>query len=213
VAAAAVVILAVPVLLNLPERQDALQQLPATEPTSTATASASAGPTGVPTPSPSPGADGSPVPAGPDGEAPTVEPLAEPAAPPASAASGRPSTAAAGYPPADSCHVSTRTLLTAKESASCQFSAIAAGGWRLVNDAQAGYSAPEDAIVEVRRNGVVHRYVAGAAYNKTTCRNDVIQPGDLVTVTVRQASRGYQSYDLGAGRGYDCRATSTSPLG
>jgi hypothetical protein len=201
--AAIAVLAAVPLVLSLPGHQDALEQLPATEP-STAT---------EPTPrtAPSPGVSttaGGPRPTAAPSDAASAQPPGAPSVEPppraSDQASSPPSPAGTTYPPGDSCHVGTATLLP-DQTDSCQFTAQRAGGWLLVRDSGAGVIQPEDAVVEVRRAGVVTRYLTGDNLQSGKgCRSDVVRPGDLVKVTVHQTSRGYQRFDLGAGAGYGC---------
>ena len=102
-------------------------------------------------------------------------------------------------PPARSCHVSTAGLAEG-ESRSCAFTATVEGGWR--NDPpEAGVFRGEVGEVLVRRNGKTTRYVA---FGYADCADDIIEPGDVVTVTLRQTSPLGQVHDLGAGDEYGC---------
>ena len=197
------VLAAVPLVLSLPGREEALEQLPATEPSTTAEPAS----TVSPSPEASTTAVGPTPTAGPS-DAATAQPSDTPSSEPTPRASDQdsspPPPVATTYPPADSCHVSTATLLP-DQTDSCQFTAQRAGGWLLVRDSGAGVIQPEDAVVEVRRAGVVTRYLTGDNLQSGKgCRSDVVRPGDLVKVTVHQTSRGYQRFDLGAGAGYGC---------
>lgn len=186
---------------------DLLEQLP----------TASATPAPVPSLAPSRGTDGSPLAVAPASRAgsPSLSPAApaqpsratatpKPEPEPTNAATAAPEpkeTLRPGYPPADSCNVST-TDLTAGESRSCRFTATAEGGWRVKNIVTAGNLHEDAAEVLVERDGRTYRYLGGRS--PTACGNDVIEPGDIVTVTVRQTDRGYRDFDLAAGAPYDC---------
>jgi hypothetical protein len=88
------------------------------------------------------------------------------------------------------------------ESRSCRFTATADGGWRIKNNLTTGTIEQDQAEVLVERDGKTSRYLGGM--NEEGCAGDVIEPGDIVTVTVRQTTLGYRDFDLAAGEGYDC---------
>jgi hypothetical protein len=131
-------------------------------------------------------------------------PGASPASPPTPAADqATPAATASGAPPARSCSVST-TALAPEQAATCRFTATAEGGYRLTFS-RVVLPGDEDvvALVEVVHAGTTTRYDAWA--QQPYCRNAAVQPGDLVTVTVRQGRAGsYYDFSLGAGADYRC---------
>ncbi|HVE75129.1 MAG TPA: hypothetical protein VNA30_08625 [Mycobacteriales bacterium] len=113
---------------------------------------------------------------------------------------------AAGYPPAASCKVDTMGLLP-NEERTCRFTATREGGWRFEQRNGAGYVNRAKAFVDVTRNGRTTRYggdASGRLSGNVQCGTDVVQPGDLVTVTVGQTEVGYLDLEIGAGAGYRC---------
>lgn len=192
---------------------DALEQVPAERPTVTASvrpepsAASSAGvvvpdpptrvaevPTAVeadadpgttPAPAPRPSSD-----------------LAAPNAAPNAAPTAASTAASPGYPSAASCRVDTVGLL-ANEERSCRFTATASGGWRVTHRYGAGNVGNPKAYVDVTRSGRTTRY-GGRATDSAGCGDDVVQPGDLVTVTVTQTDAGYVEMEAAAGAGHGC---------
>jgi hypothetical protein len=113
-----------------------------------------------------------------------------------------PSAESTDFPPAPSCHVSTRDLASG-ETKSCRFTATAPGGWRIKNGLTVGYVNRARAEVRVTRDGRTTTY-GGQFSDPNACGDDVIRTGDLVTVTVQQTDVGTTDFDLAAGSGYDC---------
>lgn len=143
----------------------------------------------------------------------------------APAASGRPSGAAsparpeiaegtaaptaapgsADFPARPSCHVSTGGVPEGQTS-SCRFTATAVGGWR-VQSSEYTVSKGDLGEVLVQRAGKTTRYVVPSFGNPPPCRDDVIRPGDLVTVTVNgqvDPVAFQNNQDLAAGADYGC---------
>lgn len=193
---------------------DALEQVPADRPTQNASVQ--------PEPSPEPSAQPSPGVAapGPPTDAvaapAAVGPAAEPASPPSAetAPSAAPAPApepAAGdgaptYPAAASCRVDSAGL-PPNEERTCRFTATRTGGWRFTVRDGAGYISNTKAFVDVTRNGRTTRYGrdgTGRLSNSPQCGDDVVQPGDLVAVTVGQTDVGYFDIEVAAGAGYGC---------
>jgi hypothetical protein len=192
------VLVAVPVALTLPGRQDALEQLPATHPTASAPATPT---TPEPALQPSPaGTGGYAAPAG------SPEPISQPAARHTSEASAgastRPAPTAAGYTRAASCHVSTRDL-SGGPTWACRFTATKPGGWQLTRGVAvfAGYD-PATVRVTVERRGTMVYSTDGVQQD---CTDGVVQPGDRVEVSIESRSASHvEDLDVGAGAGYGC---------
>lgn len=216
---AAVALLIVPAVTgSWPAGRDALQPVPP----------AVTGIDGSPRPEPSPGvgvlrqpALGAPV-SGPAvvGAAAAAQPVASrrpratPAAVPGPRGAAQPATEtetetgqhptaprpAGSYPEAPSCSIAS-TAMAPASSRSCQFTATGAGGYRLTFSSTILPSGTHLALVEVHREGRTTRYDAW----EQACLNDVVRPGDLVTITVRQDERGHTDFEVGAGSTWGCR--------
>lgn len=215
VAAVAAAVAVVVPLLQVRGGTDALEQQPA-GPTRPIPSGAATPP--VPTASPEGRAAAAPAPSR---AAPSLQVghRSTPSAVPATAAV-RPSTVAVaptgapapvgGFPARQSCQVSATALGPGQES-TCRFTATDRGGWYFENGlgTSTDYEDFEAAAeVLVQRADRVTRF--DAMYG--TCMDDVVLPGDRVTVTVRQAaSGGYVDFDVGAGKGFDCSTTRVRP--
>ena len=131
------------------------------------------------------------------------------------------------YPSGASCSVDTLGLEYSGER-SCRFTATTAGGWSWYkpspNATPAPYNPPRGTVY-VTHNGEIRRYETEAIHTgapgdpgPTTriegCADNIIQPGDLVEVVIRNMapttlSRSYSLDDryemgVGAGRGWSC---------
>ena len=110
-------------------------------------------------------------------------------------------------PQAESCTVTTEDVEPG-ESTTCSFTATAAGGF-WVGGRGLAQSYPKW-WVEIVRDGQVRRYSqreGGTEFStEASCADDVIAPGDIVTLTVRRPppTEGVMHHTLRAGRGYGC---------
>lgn len=220
VAAIAAAVAVVVPLTQLRGGNDALEQQPAgpTRPVPSVLVTSSA-----PAPTAAPLRDASPAPqqsartsAGPESSPPSAPTAAQ-----ASSASGShqavpaPTSGAApagDFPARQSCQVSATALGPGQQS-SCQFTATVRGGWYFENGMGAFVDYENhDAAAEVlvQRGGGSTRYVV----EDITCMDDVVRPGDRVTVLVRQSQAGgYSDFQLGAGGGFDCSTPRVRPEG
>lgn len=64
-----------------------------------------------------------------------------------------------------------------------------------------GYVNRSEALVTVVHDGTTTQYDGNGS---PTCGYDIIEPGDLVTVTVKQTDVGSFDFTLGAGADYHC---------
>lgn len=144
------------------------------------------------------GANGTSVGPGTPGSA---EPL--PASSPSSARSvtQRPAPTATAYPPRPSCRVVSLGM-AAGQTRSCSFTATEDGGYR-VRAAHPGNDVAGDHWVDVTRNGKTTRYGDGSALSGN-CGKDVIEPGDLVTVSIFRSEGNVFEFEMAAGEGYSC---------
>ncbi|MDQ1687880.1 MAG: hypothetical protein QOK42_855 [Frankiaceae bacterium] len=195
-AAAAVLVVAIPLAASQPNSLDRIT--PAPGDSAPATTSPSSPPAPVGTRAPAGG--GQPT-AGPQASAPaTAGPTA--AAEPTSSAAPPPTASPFGgggdYPVQETCSVSTMTLAPG-QSATCRFTAAAAGGWKVTFHNGAGYVNRVSTSVTVLHNGVARTYGTDKP-----CGTALIHAGDRVTLTIKQTDVGYLDTGLDAGRGYSC---------
>jgi len=208
--AAAVALLVIPAVSNSWRGgSDALEQLPPATPNVDATSTPGPTPAAVRSEGPSiPLAVGAavspdPVPSRRTGATPAAVVTAQPdlrAEPGRVQSTAPPPTGT--YAPGSSCSVST-TAMAPGTSQSCRFTATAVGGWRLSFSSTILPSRTELGLIEVYRNGRATRYDAWDPDEK--CLDDAVQPGDLVTVTVKQDDQGHTDFELGAGSTWTCR--------
>ena len=164
-----------------------------------------------------------PHPSGPtDGSASPESPAAQGNAPVPSTfapttTAGPAATPTNGYPLAQSCSVDNVGLAYG-EQRSCTFTATHAGGWNHYQPADHGPSIGDPATVTVRvvHEGVTQIYRSDAvpdggpagSYDVEGCDDAIIQPGDLVEVTIEQPDGRYDPVvgeaGGGAGKGWGC---------
>lgn len=198
-AAFAALVVAVPLLLHGGGSQrDEVHLVPAptlsSAPTSTPTGVASGGRGDV---SSGPGRSAQP---GSTAAGTPSDPPASPEPEPASASTS-PTAVPSQFPRAAGCEVST-TELGANERRTCRFTATEWGGWRISRAGLgAGYVNNTEALVTVQHAGKATQYDGNGS---ETCGYDIIEPGDLVTVTVKQTDVGSFDFTLGAGADYHC---------
>ena len=136
----------------------------------------------------------------------TPTPTADPAA-----------TATAKYPLAKSCSVDNAGLAYG-EQRSCTFTATHAGGWNFYQPPEHGPSIGDPATVTVRvvHDGATQIYRSemlpdggpAGSYDVEGCDDAIIQPGDLIEVTIEQPDGRYEvvvgEAGGGAGKGWGC---------
>jgi hypothetical protein len=226
-AAGTAVALVVGLLLVLPlDRDDALVQQPASPPPTTAPPSAppsalpeavlppagqgaprqgAAGPDTAQVPAdPGPGLQAPPAgPARPSAGA--AAPAGAPGPAPSPAVAGAPAASAAPAPPQRaSCSVTTDGAQPGDAPQSCSFTATQPGGYRVQDDNGlfSNEAAPDAWSVVVVRGGERTEYLPGRGF----CVDDVIEPGDQVTVTLKvtRDASGVGRRKLSAGGGAGC---------
>jgi hypothetical protein len=106
---------------------------------------------------------------------------------------------AGDYPPMSGCSVETMTLAPG-QSATCRYTATAAGGWLVTYDglgvfAGGNYETPVRIVIT--RDG--QRFVS-----TEECGSQQIRRGDRVSITIRQYDNGISDHTLHAGPGYGC---------
>lgn len=109
-----------------------------------------------------------------------------------------------GAEPAQSCEVTTAGLAPTL-TATCAFTATRAGGYAATYALGAGTVNDEGNTVTVTRQGQPPVVYDINENSSAGCRDAVIEPGDVVEVSVHQAERGYVELELGAGLGYGCQ--------
>lgn len=151
--------------------------------------------------------------ASPDGSTGTAPATAEAVASSGATPSGTDAAGAAAYPPGPACSLDT-TGLSPGASSTCRFTATNAGGWSAGYVRQDQTSPPIGvafadpfADVQVTRAGVTTHYMSGQ-YG-AGCGDAVIEPGDLVEVTLTAAPPTTAPtppghYEVGAGYHWDC---------
>jgi hypothetical protein len=147
---------------------------------------ATAGATSTPIGTPS--ANGTPAPGDED-----VTPM-----PSASARSTTQGPVAAEYPPKRGCEVRT-VALAPGQSATCRYTATAAGGWEVSYDGVGVFAGDyeHDVRVVITRDG--QRFVS-----TEECGTQQIEVGDRVSITIEQYESGVSDDALHAGPGYGC---------